>query len=106
MSLSNLCSGKVKEIRYEDLVTHPDLTLKAMCKFLNVDFEPNMKNFNVANRTFEYEPKEFLQWKSKTLNQIDKSSAGRYKRELSEGSILAIERIASEPLRNYGYIIS
>ncbi len=94
----------VTEVRYEDLVNQPSKELRRICTASGISFDPRMLKFNEENRLKSLEPKEFLQWKPKTLEPVSEQSVGRYLIELETGTIEQIENECEENLRNYGYI--
>jgi len=94
---------KVIEIRYEDLVSFPEQTLEKICSFLNEDFDMAMLDFHLLNKEQELEPRDFLEWKSKTLHRVTTSQAGRYKRCLTDDEIKIINGAAAEIFEIYNY---
>jgi len=51
------------------------------------------------------EPKEFLQWKTKTLEKLDPNNIGKFNLVLSQEDITRFESIAGDTLKAFGYII-
>lgn len=94
---------KVIEIRYEDLVSFPEETLKKICSFLNEEFDMAMLDFHLLNREQGLEPRDLLEWKSKTLQSVTTSQMGRYKRCLTDAEIRIINDVAAEILTVYNY---
>jgi hypothetical protein len=47
--LRKYAKNKFITIRYEDLVTHTELTLNEICEFLNMEYHPDMLNYNQNN---------------------------------------------------------
>jgi hypothetical protein len=41
-AMSRLAENRVYEVRYEDLVTSPEETVKAICEWLEIQYEPEM----------------------------------------------------------------
>lgn len=70
-------------IRYEDIVTSPEGTLRKICDWLELPYDSNMMNGHLMNRKYSLEPDEMLAWKANTLEPINSASVGRYSRELS-----------------------
>jgi len=95
--------NRVLRLHYEDLVECPEEALRACCGFLSIEYEPRMLNFHEVNRSLGLEPKEFLQWKEKTLTEVNAMSVGRYRRELTNPEIREFNEIAGESLRDHGY---
>jgi hypothetical protein len=94
------------EVRYEDLVTAPASTLQRLCARLGEDYDPEMLDFNRRNVERVLEPKVYLAWKQKTLEEVSASRVGRWKTELSQAEVYLIETLAGEVLGRYGYDLS
>jgi len=62
-------------IRYEDLLTNTEKTMKKVLSFLGLNYESLILKFYMYND----EPKEFLQWKRKTISKLDTKNFNRYK---------------------------
>lgn len=88
-------------LRYEDLVSRPEPTIQAICRFLEVPYEKEMLQF-FAHQAAK-EPKEFLQWKERTVKPITTAQVGRYRRDLSPEQIDQFESIAGDLLRRFEY---
>ena len=93
----------VHEIRFEDLVTRAEGTLRTLCSFLAEEYDVAMLAYDLANRTGELEPSEFLQWKSKTLLPLLPRETTRYVDELTPGDQELFEGIAGDILQLYRY---
>ncbi|MDO6776601.1 sulfotransferase [Shewanella sp. 3_MG-2023] len=85
--------------RYEDLLSVPEETLSKVCEYLNLSFDQHMLSFYKKND----EPKEFLQWKSKTLEKIDKDNVAKYKKILEPKEIENFNEIAIDMLKKFKY---
>jgi hypothetical protein len=94
------------ELRYEDLVTDSEATLRKLCAFLGEEYHPQMLEYHILNQRDALEPKEFLQWKNKTLEAPDKSALGKFREELVPGEIAAFEKIAAGTLKSFHYPLS
>lgn len=86
-------------LKYEDLITEPLEMCKQICDGLGLEFDENMVHFN----QFNDEPKEFIQWKEKTLEKIDSKNLGKYKQVFSDEEIFEFNKIAEESLVKFGY---
>jgi len=95
---------KVIEIRYEDLVTESEKTLRNICSFLNEEYDPSMSDFYLLNMEKELEPRELMQWKGKTLEKPTRSEVEKYQIELTLPEIKEFEIIAEELLAHYRYL--
>lgn len=98
-ALLNELSGNALLLYYEDLVRAPNHTLRHICAFLGVEFNTSMLEYYKHND----EPKEFLQWKAKTLEKPDPNNIGKYKLVLSQEDISRFEFIAGDTLSALGY---
>ncbi|TWJ33047.1 sulfotransferase family protein [Geobacter argillaceus] len=93
---------KIKiRIKYEDLVTKPESTLKVVCDFIGVDFEPEILNYSKFNHTL---PK----WEAGTYDlehkkSIDDSSIGRWKEHFKDEETVYIQKHYGKFLKSLGY---
>ena len=90
-------------IRYEDLLHSPEVELNKVCEVLGLTYSFQLLNYHINNRIQEQEPKEFLQWKSKTLSPPDQGNIGKYRNILTKEEIQTFECIAGELLEEFGY---
>ena len=90
-------------IRYEDLLHSPEVELNKVCEVLGLTYSSQLLNYHINNRIQEQEPKEFLQWKSKTLSPPDQGNIGKYRNILTKEEIQTFECIAGELLEEFGY---
>jgi len=102
--LESLEGWAAHEIRFEDLAARPEETLRRVCEFLGLPFDPAMLDFHVRNREQGLEPAATLEWKQKTLEPVDPSRVGRYRTELSPEQVGTIEAAARGGLRRYRYL--
>jgi len=86
-------------VRYEDLLSQPKDELIRVFDFLGEEFEEQALSFN----EFNDEPAEFLQWKSKTLEKIDKNNMNNYVSDLSREEVEKFNSIAKNQLLSLGY---
>ena len=88
-------------IRYESLVSEPERSMRDLCAFLGLEFEPCM--LTPENRTEPgYSPRE-SEWKSKSLEGIDRDRVGGFDRRLSPRQVYGVERICRQGMRDLGY---
>jgi len=95
----------VIELRYEDLVADPIATLTAAMRKLGEDFHPDMLDYAARNVREELEPREFLQWKARTVSAPDPSLVGRYERDLDAAQIEILTSRMRSLLDQYGYTV-
>jgi len=94
---------RVTEIRYETLTSEPEVTLKALCDFLEEEYDERMLTYPEVNRARQLEPAEFLQWKEKTLRPPTPRDQAPHLTQLTPEEIRTFEEIGGGVLRKYGY---
>ena len=89
------------DVRYEDLVSNPEGTLRGVCSFLGVDFEPEMLLGGAGADAGEHDVPERV---------IDRSSnpghpghPGQGRRNFSESEKIELERLIGADLAELGY---
>ncbi len=65
-------------VRYEDLISQPEATLRALCHFIGVAFEPAMLTERCTAATRLFAPDEH--WKAATLTELDLATHAKFKR--------------------------
>lgn len=96
-------TGRFHIVRYEDLVSQPETTLRAICQFLGESFEPQMLQFHerpAAERGFRVDEV----WKENTLCAVDASRSEHWRNDLSPAQVRMIEKIAGARLERHGYL--
>lgn len=109
--INNVEIEKVKKIkpdryyflRYEDLILDTKNTLKKLCDFLNIEFSKKLLNYYINGSKTNLEPKETLDWKTKTKEKPDTSKVNRFKSELSIAILNEINKSVGSKLNEYGY---
>lgn len=92
---------KTIEIRYEDLVTDPEPTVKAICAFLNINFEPEMlASEQVAQKLGDVPMLSHHQQVAKPIN-VNNIGKGRRKFTKEENEVL--QNIIGQELEKLGY---
>jgi hypothetical protein len=99
--LNQVSSVKGLVVKYEDLIENPANCLRSVCSFLSLPYEEAMMHFYET----EKEPKEFTDWKKKTLAKPDPSNKNKYMNLLSQEDIRLFNKIATNTLSLYGYSI-
>lgn len=97
--------NNIVTIRYEDLVTRPTVTLTKVCDFIGVEYEREMFDYYLSEKSRECytEPRDFLQWKGNILNPINDRSINRYCHELNSLEIKKFNLICEKLLKKYDY---
>ena len=103
-SFANMAMENVSEIRFEDLVAHPESILSELSASIGEPFDPQMLSYHERNREQELEPTEFLQWKAKTRQPPDSSRVQRFREELSASDLDSVVAIARHGLQTYNYL--
>lgn len=92
-------------LRYEDLVTNPEPTIKALCNFLEEDFHPEMLSF--YKDSSRYMKTEAATSFNKAATQpISKDNLEKWKAQLSPGDIARIEAVCRGEMVEYNYPLS
>ncbi|MFD2203308.1 sulfotransferase family protein [Shivajiella indica] len=84
------------EIKYEDLISETEKTLKDICNFLEIDFNKNMLT---PNKSVENKGDAIGQ------NKVKKDNFNKFLNQLSKSQILELEQIAFIGMQEYGYQI-
>lgn len=94
-----LLNDNVCVVRYEDLITNPEQELVRVCTYLDVEYNHQMITYYMNND----EPKDFLQWKKKTLEAPDANNMMKYKSKLSAEDVILINNAAQDTLSLFNY---
>jgi hypothetical protein len=86
-------------VRYEDLLVRPEIELARVATFLGIGYDSQMTRYY----EFNDEPKETLGWKQKTLQPVDPSRAGAFRRELDPEFGDKLWELAEQTLVKFGY---
>ena len=96
---------KYSLIAYEELVSDPVLTIKKICKKLEINYDPNMLN---SSKYTDNRGKKWLSnssYKSKT-NKITSRNINKWKKNLNDWEILLTDISCSQFYKNFNYIKS
>jgi hypothetical protein len=86
------------EIRYEDFVVDPSLSLQKITSFLNLPWKDD------GMTTLSTSPEQYGEARG-SLTTID-SSVGRYRIKINDRTACILEQIAFTMLKHYGYAVS
>lgn len=92
----NKAANSIIEIKYEDLIKFPQITLQKVCDFIGLEFQPDMTELNQSVELIG----------DARGKQIDSANSQKYLSELTEKEQLKIEKLTAKFLRHYGYPIS
>jgi hypothetical protein len=92
---------RILRVLYEDLVLHPEATLRNICAFIDERFEDRMLLWQgkAHNAVPDWE-KKFHSGLSRDLNWSD---VGRWKREMTSREIFVAEALIGTQLSHFGY---
>jgi hypothetical protein len=88
-------AGSCAIVRYEDLVTRPEETIRELCAFLGETFEPEMLRMEGVRR---YDPE-----RARTGSPISTAHVGAYRGEIDRSDIAFIQAVAGRAMRAVGY---
>jgi protein-tyrosine sulfotransferase len=91
-----------KEVRYEDLVLDTESTLRDVCGFLGVEYEPAMAAFD-AIKTPLRDPRRFPQ-NVEATRALSSSSLGRWTRDLSPPEQILVNESLQDLLCTLHYL--
>lgn len=104
------------EVRYEDLVTDPVPTLRRLCEFLELEWDPAMLDYHrdAAARIASESPPVFHEGRSVSSEERAgihallaapprRDRIGGWRREMSDADLRDFERIAGDTLERFGY---
>jgi hypothetical protein len=90
-------------VRYEDVVADTESTLRRVCSFLDMAYEPAMQAF-YADALDQVQPWELDDGHhEKLLRPIDRHDMGRWRREGTRSDMREIEAITHDAIDRFGY---
>jgi hypothetical protein len=97
--------GSFYFIRYEDLVTDPELYLAKLCEFLDIPYVPEVFDFYKKKEEAERKyPADVLEKHHKSLfNPVNTSRIGRWERSLSQRQVRIADLVAGKYAEIAGY---
>jgi hypothetical protein len=92
-------------VQYEELVSEPALHLEELCKFLGLEYHPEVLDFHEKkDDVFKAYPKEFItRYHANLLNRVNKSRSGVWKTKLSEKEIRLVDFAVGKIAEEAGY---
>jgi len=82
------------ELRYEDLIRKPKVTLKRICKKIKIDYKPQMLQFSKSAK--EIMSKEEEEWKKETTGPLLSNNFQKWRDSLSRKKIVLIENLCQK----------
>jgi hypothetical protein len=90
----SLPSGQYLELRYEDLLAHPEETMRTLCAFLGEDYSAQL---------FEVAPVDDPGKTPLVHKPLRADNAGKWRTAMTRAQIRAFEGVAGNTLRELGY---
>jgi Sulfotransferase family len=87
-------AAPIFNLKYEDLISQPDLEIQKVCQWLELPFENGMTQLNRVVESVG---------DAKGESRIVERNAGKYRIELRPQTIRQIEALAGRELANWGY---
>ena len=94
-------SGRVLEVRYEDLVTNPEQEIATTCNFLDLEYSPDMLAIDQTDRSKVVADQSA--WFTNVWGGITTAAVGKWRTELTPRQIEVFETVAGGELRALGY---
>jgi len=88
-------------VRYEDLLTTPEATVRQLCDFLGEAFTPAMLEFH--RTAAAHQSSELSACWQNTAKPIQPNNRERYRRELSPAEIALVEGMCGRLMQHFGY---
>jgi hypothetical protein len=92
---------RILRVRYEDLVLHPEPTLRRICAFIDARFEDQMLRWQAkVDNAVPLREKTIHSSLGRDMNPSD---VGRWKREMTSREIFVAEALIGTQLSHFGY---
>jgi hypothetical protein len=92
---------RILRVRYEDLVLHPEATLRRICTFIDEGFEDQMLLWR--GKVEKAIPTRQKSFHSSLSRDMHPSDVGRWKREMTPREIFVAESLIGKQLSHFGY---
>lgn len=93
--------SRYREFRYEDLVDDPEGTVRAICAFLDLDFDPVMLDYQKTSESFLAEAKNPNDHQHLTMTPT--KGLIDWRTSMTPDDLALFEAIAGEALEEFGY---
>jgi hypothetical protein len=97
----SLLNERILRVRYEDLVLHPEPTLRGICAFIDARFEAQMLRWHA--KVDNAVPLREKRFHSSLGRDMDPSDVSRWKREMTSREIFVAEALIGTQLSHFGY---
>ena len=101
LSKNNPASCQIHTVKYENLLSNPQLIIKGICDFLDLEYEKDMLEFISSSKRLV--SKNEMEWKSKTLQKLDKNNFNKWKNHFSIYNIFFLNKVYNKILLKYNY---
>jgi hypothetical protein len=95
-------SNQFMTLRYEDLIKVPELSLRKICTFLDLEFEGDMLNFHEDSLTRDNATR--IQDWANLSRPLMKTNSAKYGTGLSKSENLWIEMVCHAEMQRFGYM--
>lgn len=99
-SARRLPPDRFHQIRYEDLVAHPERELKELCAFLGEEYDPAMLT---PKEVADVAVPERKKWHENTHRDVSESAIGKWQHSLDPTELSLCETVMARRLRAHGY---
>lgn len=89
------------ELKYEDLLAHPEQELSNILNALGIDFESEMLDFYKKGNDLVSEDEK--KWKGNVSKPLDKTNSGKWRQSLSESDAAALQHGLEEFFEEMNY---
>lgn len=100
--MSKLPPGQINLLKYENLISDPETSLRRLCGFLEEEFDPLMLEYHRSDEA-QKSGKLSLSWEN-TSRPLLVDNANKYRHKLSTDEILQFEAIACREMLTLGYV--
>ena len=92
-------------IRYEDFVVEPAKHLKNICKFLGINYDPEVLEFHRLKEhvSEKYQHPDLMKYHSSLFKPIDARNVGDWKKNLTHEQVESAEAVAGKTGEKLGY---
>lgn len=93
-------------LTYEDLISHTETTLKALCEYLEIDFEDQLQDYNLDYKKNITHDEQRIEIHKKLARKPTENDKNRWKSESSIFDVWYFEAVAHEALKTAGYEVA
>lgn len=94
---------RVRIVRYEDLVTDPEATLRTVCDLVGESYEPGMLQASEATSPIVNRSGWAQEHLSSALSPVTSGHARKWETQLAPNDVAVIETLTDRGMRRYGY---